>query len=163
MRKLIITLFLILSTTILAQQNQDSFWKNVRFGGGIGLGFGNNSTNIAISPNAIYDFNDSFSLGLGVGYQYAKRNGVKSNVYSVSALSLYNPFQRVQLSAEFEQLFANQKFDRQTLNRKIPALYLGLAYRVSRNLAVGVRYDTLYDKNDSVFASAFSPIFRVFF
>ena len=113
MKKIIIPLLLIVavSFSMNAQQNSKSnFWQNVRFGGGLGLGFGNNSTTIAVSPTAIYDFNDSFSLGAGIGYQYAKRGNYKSNVFSASILSLYSPFNGAQLSAEFEQLFVNQKF-----------------------------------------------------
>lgn len=158
---------LLFSAILLAQQTEtikkESFWDNVRFGGGLGLDFGNNSTTISISPTAIYDFNETFSLGAGVGYQYSKRGDVKSNVYSVSAVSLFNPFQGVQLSAEFEQLFINQKLGTEKVNRQVPALYLGAAYRVSKNVSMGVRYDVLYNKNKSVYASAFSPIIRVFF
>lgn len=158
---------LLFSAILLAQQTEtikkESFWDNVRFGGGLGLDFGNNSTTISISPTAIYDFNETFSLGAGVGYQYSKRGDVKSNVYSVSAVSLFNPFQGVQLSAEFEQLFINQKVGTEKVNRQVPALYLGAAYRVSNNVSMGVRYDVLYNKNKSVYASAFSPIIRVFF
>lgn len=151
------------SITIKTPVQQPTFWKNIRFGGGLGVGFGNNATTISISPTAVYDFNNNFSLGLGVGYQYSKRGAVRSNIYSLSALSLYNPFRGIQISAEFEQLFANQKYNNQTYKKTIPSLYIGAAYTIGRNVSIGIRYDVLFDKNKSIYDSAFSPIFRVFF
>ena len=147
-----------------SQNETDSdFWDNVRFGGGLGLGFGNNTTTFAISPTAIYDFNEKVSLGVSVGYQYSKQNDFKSNVYNIGVLSLYNPFEGIQLSLEFDQLFINQRFGLDTYSYTVPSLNVGAAYRVSRNVSFGVRYDVLYDQTKSVFASPISPIVRIFF
>jgi hypothetical protein len=38
----------------------------VQFGGGVGLGFGSNYTDISLAPSAIYNFNEYVALGLGV-------------------------------------------------------------------------------------------------
>ena len=164
MKKNLLVIFLLSTIFTNAQNDNDpKFWDNVRFGGGFGLGFGSNQTTIAISPSAIYEFNDMFALGLGGSYLYAKNGNLKSNVYGASFISLFNPVEEIQLSAEFEQLFVTQKqlgFD--NYNFDYPALYLGAAYRVGR-FAVGVRYDVLYDNNKSIFASAFSPIIRFYF
>ena len=35
-----------------------NFWDNVRFGGGLGLGFGNDFFSGSITPSAIYQVND---------------------------------------------------------------------------------------------------------
>lgn len=165
MKKAITLLLIGFSITVFSQQqqNESKFWDNVRFGGGFGLGFGNNSTTIAISPTAVYDFNNKFSLGVGVGYQYAKRGDYKSNIFSGSILSLYSPFNSFQLSAEFEQLFVNQNYLNQKNSYDYPALYLGASYQIGRNVALGMRYDVLYDKNKSIYSSPISPIIRVFF
>lgn len=164
MKKLFFCIALFLSLFTFSQENEtQSFWDNVRFGGGFGLGFGNNTTTIAISPTAIYDFNERFSLGTGIGYQYSKRGDVKSNVFSASILSLYNPINEVQLSAEFEQLFVNQSFNNISDNFSYPALHIGAAYRIGQNFTLGLRYDLLYNENESIYASAVSPIIRVFF
>jgi hypothetical protein len=159
-------LFLLLLSTLTSFAQNDKppkFWDNVRFGGGFGLGFGSNSTTIAISPSAIYEFNDAFALGIGTSYLYAKNNDLKSNVFGAGIISLYNPTQEFQLSAEFEQLFVTRK---QTgfpdTNFDYPALYLGAAYRIG-SFSAGLRYDVLYDENKSIFASAFSPILRFYF
>jgi hypothetical protein len=38
----------------------------VQFGGGVGLGFGSNYTDISLAPSAIYNFNEYVALGLEV-------------------------------------------------------------------------------------------------
>lgn len=163
--KILIFCCLFISTSIFSQNdinNSPRFWDNVRFGGGLGFGFGPNNTTIAISPSAIYDFNTSFSLGLITSYLYSKNNDLKSNVFGTGLISLYNPLQQLQLSAEFEQLFINQKLGSLKNNFNYPALYLGAAYRIG-SFSTGLRYDVLYDADNSIFTSAFSPIVRFYF
>lgn len=164
MKKYLLLIFLLFAIFTNAQQiNDPKFWDHVHFGGGFGLGFGSNQTTIAISPSAIYEFNEMFALGLGGSYLYAKNNDLKSNVFGASIISLFNPLNEVQLSAEFEQLFVTQKqlgFDDYSFD--YPALYLGAAYRVGW-FAAGLRFDVLYDEDKSIFASPFSPIIRFYF
>ena len=164
MKKYLLLIFLLFAIFANAQQDNDpKFWDHVHFGGGFGLGFGSNQTTIAISPSAIYEFNEMFALGLGGSYLYAKNNDLKSNVFGASIISLFNPLNEVQLSVEFEQLFVTQKqlgFDDYTFD--YPALYLGAAYRVGW-FAAGLRFDVLYDEDKSIFASPFSPIIRFYF
>ncbi|CAL2087635.1 hypothetical protein [Tenacibaculum sp. 190524A02b] len=160
MKRVLFISFLFGCASLTAQES--NFWNKVRFGGGFGLGFGNNNTTVAISPSAVYDFNEQFSLGLGVGYLYNKQNNFSSNVYSGSIISLYNPMNEIQLSAEFEHLFVNRRSRSFTENYNYPALYLGAAYRTG-HVSFGIRYDVLYDKNKSIFASPISPIVRIFF
>ena len=164
MKKFTLLFFLLISYSIIGQvDNSSNFWDNVRFGGGFGLGFGSNNTTISIAPSAIYEFNDMFALGLGGSYLYSKNYDLKSNVFGVGIISLYNPIQEFQLSAEFEQLFVNQKLPGfQDANFDYPALYLGGAYRIG-SFSAGLRYDVLYDSNKNIYASAFSPIFRFYF
>jgi hypothetical protein len=45
----------------------------VQFGGGVGLGFGSNYTDISFAPSAIYNFNEYVALGLGGQYTYLKQ------------------------------------------------------------------------------------------
>ena len=147
----------------IQQTYQPKFWDHVRFGGGLGLSFGSNQTTIAIAPSAIYEFSDMFALGVGTSYLYAKNFDVKSNVYGVSLISLFNPFEEFQLSAEFEQLFVNQKLAGfEDSNFDYPALYLGAAYRIGW-FSAGIRYDVLYDESKNIYASPWSPIVRFYF
>ncbi len=163
MKNLILLLLVIPFLSANSQENKTNFWNEVRFGGSFGLGFGNDITTIAVSPSAIYDFNPFFSAGIQIGYQYSKRNDFSSNVFSSGILGIFNPFDSVQLSTEFEQLFVNQKIGSDSSSYNYPALYLGGAYRVSANISLGFRYDILFNRNKSIYASAISPVFRVFF
>lgn len=166
------TLFLILFSSnflmLNAQESQDSFWKNVRFGGGLGLSFGNGFFSGTIAPSAIYEFNNQFAAGIGLNATYAKRkNWYKSTILGASVITLFNPIEEIQLSAEFEELNVNRDFDENFVtnsddNYWYPALYLGVGYR-TRNVTIGIRYDVLYDEDKSIFADPWMPFFRVYF
>lgn len=161
MKKIIIILLLSLSFTTVAQQ-KNNFMDHVRFGGAFSLGFGNQTT-IGISPSAIYDFEKGFSLGVGLTYIYSEINDFTTNVYGGSIISLYQiPTIGIQLSGEYEYSYATQTDSFGSINTNFPALYFGAAYN-SGKFAFGMRYDVLYDKNKSVYASAFSPIIRFYF
>ena len=158
-------LSLIFSAVSLNAQNSDqSFWNNVRFGGGLNVGFGSNFTTLAISPSAIYDFSEEFSAGLSLSYLYSKNKVFNStaNVYGASIISLYNPIDRLQFSGEFEELNINFSNGVDKDSYWNPALYLGAAYRTGA-VSIGLRYDVLYKENKSIYSSALTPVFRVYF
>lgn len=160
MKKAFTLLILLISANVFSQKSD--FWSNVRFGGGLGLNFGNTTT-VSISPTAVYDFKGGFSLGTGLNYTYTENNNNSANIYGGSILSLYNvPILNLQLSGEYEHLFVNQDFGGQSFNRNVPAAYLGLAYRTGF-ATFGVRYDVLYDENKSIYSSPITPIVRIFF
>ena len=142
------------------------FWNKVQFGGGLGLGFGNNATNISIAPSAIYNFNTKAALGLGVQYSYIQQKGFySSNLYGGSIIGLVNPIQEIQLSAELEQLRVNTSFDNSILNSNNfwnTALFLGAGYRTN-NATIGVRYNVLHNNNNTIYTTALLPFVRVFF
>lgn len=82
-------------------------------------------------------------------------------------LALYNVIPEIQLSAEFEELNVNRTYKYigspdVTRNYWYPALYLGAGFR-SNNFTMGVRYDVLFDKDESIYGSAFAPFVRVYF
>ena len=67
MKKIVLITILSIGFLSFGQESKQTntasdFWSNVRFGGGFGLNFGNNLTTINITPTAIYDFNEKFSL-----------------------------------------------------------------------------------------------------
>lgn len=91
----------------MLSQNQDSpdFWNHVRFGGGVGISFGDGFFSGTLAPSAIYEFNDQFALGLGLNGTYNKqKNFYQSTVFGGSILGFFNPIEEIQLSAEFEEL-----------------------------------------------------------
>lgn len=143
----------------------NEFWDNVRFGGGVGLGFNNGSTNISLSPSAIYNLSEYVSLGFGIQYSYLKqKNDYTSNLYGGSIIGLINPFEQIQLSAELEQLRVNVDYGSGYNNENFwnTGLFLGAGFR-NGNVTIGGRYNVLFNKNDSVYGEAFMPFVRVFF
>ena len=142
------------------------FWRQVRFGGGIGLGFTNGGFNGSIAPSAIYQFNPQFATGVSLSFNYAKFNDNKLLAYGGSLLSLYNPIPQIQLSAELEQLRTNRTinaFPNDIMdNYWSPALFLGVGYS-TYNVTVGLRYDVLYNDEKSIYLNALMPFVRVYF
>ena len=167
-----LTVFLLIlsfSNHIHAQQNSlnNDFWNHVRFGGGIGLSFGDGFFSGTLAPSAIYEFNNDVALGVGLNGTYNQQKDIyKSSILGGSLIGLFSPVNEIQLSAEFEELHVNRKFD-SYLNLEndtywSPALFFGAGYR-SGNVTFGIRYDVLYDKNKSIYANAWTPFLRFYF
>lgn len=161
-KTILLILIIVLALTSFAQEDKSNFWENVQFGGGITMGFDNNRTTLGLAPSALYNFNEKFSLGIATSYLYSKIKDADQalNVYGGSLISIYNPIDEIQLSAEFEENIISQSgFD----SRNAEALFLGFGYNVARGVAIGMRYDVLYNEEKSIYGSAFSPIVRVYF
>jgi hypothetical protein len=156
------------SSLSFGQNEEDTkqFWEHVRFGGGIGLSFGNGFFSGTLAPSAIYQFNQDFGLGIGLNGTYnSLKNSYNSTILGASIISLYNPIPELQLSGELEQLNVSQKYEDsifQDRNYWVPALFVGLGYRTN-NVTFGMRYDFLYDRNKSIYADPWIPFVRVFF
>ena len=74
--RIVLVLFFmgVFSSTILSQEKQKSnFWSHVRFGGGIGLSFGDGFFSGTLAPSAVYDVNKKISVGLGLNGTYNKQ------------------------------------------------------------------------------------------
>ncbi len=164
-------LILLISTSTFAQLQTPpppaDFWSHVRFGGGIGLSFGDGFFSGTLAPSAIYQFNEQVSLGVGLNGTYnSRKDFYKSTVFGGSLIGLFNPIQAIQLSAEFEELNVSRNWDDRLgvsdENYWYPALFLGAGYR-TRNVAVGIRYDVIYDKDKSIYADPWAPFVRVYF
>lgn len=173
--KNVITLSILCFSSILfAQLDNSRFIDNVRFGGTFNLGFGNNYTSIGVSPSAIYDFNPKVSAGVSFNYLYSKGEyyspslnrdfEVSSNIIGGSFIGLFNVLPPVQFSVELEQMNVNNSDDRFEFDNNYwnTALYLGIAYNTG-NISFGMRYDVLYDDNQAIYGSAFTPVFRAYF
>jgi hypothetical protein len=155
---------------IQAQGESSNFWENVRFGGGIGLSFGNGFFSGTLAPSAIYEFSEQFAMGVGLNGTYnSLKNEYTSTILGGSVLSLFNVIPEIQLSAEFERLYANRTYDASIIFVQAPetdfwysGLFLGAGYRTN-NITIGIRYDVLYKENESFYASAWVPFVRVYF
>lgn len=166
-------LFFTMTTTIQAQEittkPKSEFWSKVRFGGGLGLNFGRNNTNITVAPSALYQPNQYVAFGPGLNYTYQKFGDFKTTLVGASAIVISNPLDFLQLSGEFEQLRVFQSVSGlpDIPNSWNTALFLGAGYRLNvggNSLgAIGIRYNVLFDDNDSVYADAWQPFVRVYF
>jgi hypothetical protein len=143
------------------------FWDNVRFGGGLGLGFGNGYFNGSITPTAVYDFNRYVSAGTAINFSYVKeRDFFESYVVGFSLMGLFNPIPEVQLSVEPQQSYVSRNYSSRTEfedeNYWVSALFLGAGFNAG-NVTFGIQYDVLHDPNRSIFVDAWFPFVRVFF
>ena len=177
----LIVLLSLCSFGLMAQNSNSNgtsndFWNHVRFGGGIGLSFGDGFFSGTLAPSAIYQFNEQVALGVGLSGTYntqkdyynssVLRASYKSSVLGVSILGLVNPIAQIQLSAEFEELNVSRKWDSRTgyanENYWYPALFLGAGYS-SGPVTFGIRFDVLYDQNKSIYSESWVPFVRVYF
>ena len=170
-KRLTFTIFLLMSLAVLAQdappqQGQNSFWKKVQFGGGLGLGVGNGYTNISIAPSGIYNFNKYFSAGLGVQYSYLKQKDLySSSMYGGSIIGLAQPIDQIQVSLEIEQLRVNLNNDNSIIRSDDfwnTGLFLGAGYHMN-GITIGARYNLLYQDDKGVYGDAIMPFIRVYF
>ena len=150
-----------------AQEVKSDFWNHVRFGGGIGLNFGNDFFSGTIAPSAIYEFNNSVALGIGLNATFNNlKREYKSTILGGSIIGLYNIIPEIQLSTEFENLNVDRRFDVNVNipneNYWVPALFIGAGYR-SGNVTFGIRYDILYDDDKSIYIDPWIPFVRFYF
>ena len=142
------------------------FWQNVRFGGSLGLGFGNGYFNGSLAPSAIYDFNRTASAGIGISGAYASQNNFKATSLGGSIIGMLRPIKEIQLSAEFEQLNINRRYELDGGNLRdnywVPALFLGIGYNTGP-VVTGIRYDVLYDSEKSFYSNALMPFVSIYF
>ena len=148
---------------------KSDFWKKVRFGGGLGLNFGTNSTNITIAPSALYQPNEYIAFGPGLNYTFQKFGDFRSTLIGGSAIVLANPIDFLQLSGELEQLRVDQSIDGGVDPDAFwnTSLFLGAGYRLNiggNSLgAIGIRYNVLFDDDDGIYEDAWQPFVRVYF
>ena len=155
------------STASLAQVTRETgFWDNVRYGGNINIGFGNDLFSAGIAPSILYDFNAVFSAGLGPSLTYTTADNFELLAVATREFVFIRPLEILRLSVEAEQYFVH--FEREFNNTRItedytyPALFLGLGYTTGP-LTAGLRYDVLYDDEQSIYGSALLPFISVYF
>ncbi len=175
MRKLILLICLLLSTTLLlAQTDQDvsngSLKDRIYVGGNLGLQFGT-ITNIEVSPVVGYRFTNDFSAGLGITYIYFKQEisgfeDFETNIYGYRLFARHNIQQQFYAMVEYENL-SLERFsvvDGRNIEREwIPGMFLGGGYfqpigsRAGFNIAA--LYNVLFDEDKSPYNSPW--VFRV--
>lgn len=150
------------------------FWQKVQFGGGLGLAAGNGFTNISLSPAGYYNFDKTFTVGVGLTGSYVAQQqnpsnfnsiGYKSTFFGGSLIGLVNPIEQIQLSAEIEQLRVTRNFDDDYLYDDAfwnTALFLGAGYR-SQNVTFGIKLNVLHKDDNHVYPQSWFPFVRIMF
>jgi len=169
-RTLFVLLFLFFFNPLSAQgpsntpKQPNDFWKNVQFGGGIGLNFSSGYTDVFIAPSAIYNFNPTVALGAGLNLNYvASKNYYSSFVYGISTIVLVNPIPQIQLSVGLNQSRVNYQeegFSNYSEDYWDTSLIVGAGYRTG-NVTIGVGYNLLQD--DRYDTEPFVPFVRAYF
>lgn len=152
---------------ISGQEAKSNFWNHVLYGGGIGLNFGDGFFSATIAPSGIYEFNNTVALGVGLNATFNNQKSVyKSTILGGSIIGLFNVIRELQLSAEFEQLNVDRNYNVnlniEDENYWVPALFIGVGYR-NGNVTFGVRYDVLYDEEQSIYRDPWMPFVRFYF
>lgn len=144
---------------------QNNFWKNVQFGGGLGVSFASGYTDLTISPSAIYNINSIVAVGTALQFGYVSaKNDYTSTIYGASLIGLINPIPEIQLSVELEEINVNTDYKYYGVSDSFwnTALYVGAGYRTG-NITIGARFDVLFDEDNGYYSDAFMPFVRVYF
>ncbi|CAM3332939.1 hypothetical protein [Empedobacter stercoris] len=171
MKKLLLFIIsLTLSSTIYAQTYQKQpLNNNWRFGGGLGLSFGNNGYfGFNVSPSVGYMIANNLELGATAGYQYAKDDYAKLNLFNAGPYVNFFPVENLFLRANYMHYTGKQKYNERynynyETNLDESALWLGAGYQSSGPIRfqAGVMYNVLYKENESIFSSGFQPFMGV--
>ncbi len=149
------------------QNIKTNFWDNVRYGGSFGLNFGDGFFGATLGPSAIYEFNDKLAFGSGLNITFNNQKDIsKTTILGGHLIALYNIIPSLQASVEFEQLHVSRRYDiRVDLpneNFWSPALFFGAGFR-NGNVTLGLRYNVLFNEEDSIYVDPLIPFIRVFF
>ena len=174
MKKILLFIFsLTLSTLAFSQVSQNqSIENNWRFGGGLGLSFGNNSYfSFNISPSIGYMVANNFEVGGIAGYQYGKDDYYKQNLFNVGPYINFYPIENIFLRANYMYYTGKQKYENSSpfynsvseIDIDESALWLGAGYQSSGpvRFQAGVMYNVLYKENESIFSSGLQPFMGV--
>lgn len=150
-----------------AQSKTNNLWNDVHFGGSFGLNFSDDFFSATIAPSAIYEFDNTLALGFGLNATFNNQKSIyKSTILGGSIIGLINVVNKIQVSAEFEQLNVNRRYsvnlNIENDNYWIPALFMGVGYR-NGNVTFGVRYDVLYNNEKSIYIDPWAPFVRLYF
>jgi len=143
-------------------EEQDTFFDRVYVGGNFSLQFGN-ITAIDISPLAGYMFDQNWSAGLGISYQYLRYNDfdVSTNLYGGRAFVRRNLFDNIFAYAEYENLNFElfNPFDASLSREWVAGFFVGGGIFYPIGPRSGFNFTVLYNlKYDDLRSPYTSPI-----
>lgn len=167
MKKFIISMMLVASGTVFSQvsigtpMQENNKWT---FGGGIGLGFGSNSSfYLQASPRVGYRLTEDLEAGAVGSVSWQTSDYYQSTMFGVGPFVNYYIARSFYLGANFQHYFINykDKYYDYKYNTEENALYLGGGYmqRIGNNsfMQIGLMYNVLWKKDTSIFANGLVP------
>ncbi|MCS3530179.1 hypothetical protein [Chryseobacterium sp. JUb7] len=167
MKKLFISLMLLISASIFSQISVGAAPENTNrwtFGGGIGVGFGSQSSfYLQASPRVGYRLTEDLEGGVLGSVSWQTSDYYRSTMFGVGPFLNYYIARTFYLSANYQHYFINykDKYYDYKMNTEEDALYLGGGYmqRIGNNsfMQIGVMYNILWKENSSIFSSGLVP------
>lgn len=134
------------------------------FGGGLGLGFGSNSSfNLQVSPRVGYKITDQLEAGMIGNVSWQTSDFYKSTMFGIGPFANYYFARSFFVGANLQQYFINstEKYNNYKYSTDETALYLGGGYMqsVGNNafMQLGIMYNVLWKENNSIFSTGFVP------
>lgn len=155
------------TTEIMVPDSTGHIDKRLKFGLGFGLNFVG-GTNIALSPNLIYALSNKVSLGAGLQGSYTSIKDLqKTTTFGGNIIAQYSPIERLTTLLEFVELNVATKTETPTGETKKTywdsALFVGAGLNITNKIALGAKYNILYDKDESVYTSPILPFVNITF
>ena len=155
------------STNVAVNDSSVVEQKRLKFGVGFGLNFVG-GTNINLSPNLMYSLSDKMAIGAGIQGSYSAIKDLQNTTtFGGNLLTQYNPSKRILMLLEYVGLNVTTKTETTTEENKDTywdsALFLGAGINITDKIAVGAKYNMLYDKDKSVYTSPILPFVNISF
>lgn len=166
MKKILTLSFLAISILSFSQiamspQTSANRWT---FGGGLGLGFGSNSSfNLQVSPRVGYKITDQLEAGMIGNVSWQTSDFYKSTMFGIGPFANYYFARSFFVGANLQQYFINstEKYNNYKYSTDETALYLGGGYMQSIGnnafAQFGIMYNVLWKERSSIFSSGFIP------
>ncbi len=167
MKKFIISLCIAISGVAFSQvaigtsSGNENRWT---FGGGIGVGFGSQSSfYLQASPRVGYRFTNDLEAGVVGSVSWQTSDYYRSTMLGVGPFLNYYIARTFYLSANYQHYFINykDKYYDYKMYEEEDALYLGGGYmqRIGNNsfMQIGLMYNVLWKENSSIFSSGLIP------
>ncbi|WP_373075385.1 hypothetical protein [Zeaxanthinibacter enoshimensis] len=139
----------------------------LKFGCGFGLSFVG-GTNISLSPNLIFLLSEKVNLGAGLQGSYTSIKDLqKTTTIGGNVILQYYPAKRLMTLVELTQLNVSTTTEEITGDIKESywdtAFFLGAGLNITDKIAVGAKFNLLYDEDESVYTSPVIPFVNITF
>ena len=167
---LLVFCLLSVTSTLKAQffQEQNEFERKWVFGGGFGLGFSSNGSNILVAPQLGYMLNPRWELGSRLTYNYySYKDGsfkFSTHNYGGGFYTTYDLFRGLLLHAENEWLsYEKVYFNLERERALVHSVFVGGGLRQYLSGSSYASIIILYNLNETIDSPYENPLFRIGF